>query len=110
MNINFDLNNLRFDYNSKVIITYLLICIAAWLINTITKENIKYDANKEKFLYQEPETTAFVKTYIEDYDSNNPNYKKTTLKCKNGHEFCSCGRPLHENECYHDEKELRIFN
>ncbi len=39
------------------------------IINTITKENIKYDANKEKFLYQEPEATAFVKTYIEDYDS-----------------------------------------
>jgi len=24
----------------------------------------------------------------------------------NGHQFCSCGRPIHENECYHDEKEF----
>ena len=45
----------------------------------------------------------------EEYDSNNPNYKKSTLKCQNGHEFCSCGRPLHENECYHDEKEFKEF-
>ena len=46
---------------------------------------------------------------IEKYDSNNPDYKKTTLKCQNGHEFCSCGRPLHENDCYHDEKEFTEF-
>ena len=25
----------------------------------------------------------------------------------NGHQFCSCGRPIHENECYHDEKEFK---
>ena len=25
------------------------------------------------------------------YDSNNPDYIKSTLKCQNGHEFCSCG-------------------
>ena len=41
------------------------------------------------------------------YDSNNPDYIKTTLKCKNGHEFCSCGRPTHEGDCYHDEKEFK---
>jgi len=46
---------------------------------------------------------------IDQYDSNNPNYKKTTLKCQKGHEFCSCGRPLHENDCYHDEKEFKDF-
>ena len=45
----------------------------------------------------------------EQYDSNNPNYKKSTLKCQKGHEFCSCGRPLHENDCYHDEKEFKEF-
>ena len=27
----------------------------------------------------------------------------------NGHIFCSCGRPLHENECYKDEKELKGY-
>ena len=45
----------------------------------------------------------------EDYDSNNPNYKKTILKCQKGHEFCSCGRPIHENDCYHDDKEFKEF-
>ena len=43
------------------------------------------------------------------FDSNNPDYVKTTLKCKKGHEFCSCGRPLHEGDCYHDEKEFKDF-
>ena len=42
-------------------------------------------------------------------DSNNPDYIKTTLKCKKGHEFCSCGRPLHEGDCYHDENEFKDF-
>ena len=45
----------------------------------------------------------------EKYDSNNPNYKKSTLKCQKGHDFCSCGRPLHENDCYHDEKEFKDY-
>ena len=27
-------------------------------------------------------------------DSNNPDYIKTTLKCKKGHEFCSCGMKM----------------
>ena len=40
-------------------------------------------------------------------DSNNPEYSKTTLKCQNGHEFCSCGRPTHEGDCYRDEKEFK---
>ena len=52
---------------------------------------------------------ASIDGITEKYDSNNPNYKKSTLKCQKGHEFCSCGRPLHENECYHDEKEFNDF-
>ena len=52
---------------------------------------------------------ASIDGITEKYDSNNPNYKKSTLKCQKGHEFCSCGRPLHENECYHDEKEFKEF-
>ena len=43
------------------------------------------------------------------YDSNNPDYVKSTLKCQNGHEFCSCGRPKHEGDCYRDEKEFKEF-
>ena len=52
---------------------------------------------------------AQIEGLTEQYDSNNPNYKKSTLKCQKGHEFCSCGRPLHENDCYHDEKEFQEF-
>ena len=36
MNIDLAIKNIKFDYNSKVIITYLLICIVAWILNTIT--------------------------------------------------------------------------
>ena len=68
--------------------------------------------DKKKFFCPHCENYAQIEGNIEDYDSNNPNYKKSVLKCKNGHEFCSCGRPLHENECYHDEMEFKelIFN
>ena len=49
------------------------------------------------------------KDLVDLLDSNNPNYIKSTLKCKKGHEFCSCGRPLHEGNCYKDEKEFKNF-
>ena len=70
-----------------------------------SKNEIARDA--KKFFCPFCNSYAQIEGNIEDYDSNNPNYKKTTLKCKNGHEFCSCGRPLHENECYHDDKEFK---
>ena len=37
MNLNFDFSNIKFDYNSTVIITYLLISIGAWLLNILTR-------------------------------------------------------------------------
>lgn len=37
MNINFDIKNIQFDYNSRVIITYLIICIISWILNLITR-------------------------------------------------------------------------
>ena len=46
---------------------------------------------------------------LEIIDSNNPNYVKSTLKCQKGHEFCTCGRPIHEGNCYHDGKEFKKF-
>ena len=49
------------------------------------------------------------KNILNLYDSNSPDYIKSTLKCKKGHEFCSCGRPLHEGNCYKDEKEFKDF-
>lgn len=35
--MSFSFNNIQFDYNSPVIISYLLLSIIAWLLNTITK-------------------------------------------------------------------------
>ena len=32
-----DLSNIQFDYNSKVILTYLFICIGAWFLNIISR-------------------------------------------------------------------------
>lgn len=32
-----DWNNIQFDYNSKVILTYLFICLGAWILNIITR-------------------------------------------------------------------------
>ena len=40
-------------------------------------------------------------------DPNSPNYEKTVLKCQNSHEFCSCGRPFHEGQCFKDEEEFK---
>ena len=37
MDVNFNLNNIKFDYNSKVIISYLIICLIAWFLNIITR-------------------------------------------------------------------------
>ena len=33
---NFDIKSIQFDYNSKVILTYLFVCIIAWFMNKIT--------------------------------------------------------------------------
>ena len=32
----FNINNIQFDYNSKVIISYLLLSLIAWFLNTIS--------------------------------------------------------------------------
>ena len=42
-------------------------------------------------------------------DTNNLSYKKTTLTCQKGHNFCSCGLALHEGECYHTPKDFQKF-
>ena len=44
---------------------------------------------------------------LENYNPNNILYKKNKLKCQKGHEFCSCGRPEHEGECYHEGEEFK---
>ena len=40
-------------------------------------------------------------------DPNSPDYVKSTLKCQNSHEFCTCGRPLHDGPCFKDEQEFK---
>ncbi len=35
--MNFDFSSIKFDYNSKVILTYLFICLGVWLLNIITR-------------------------------------------------------------------------
>ncbi len=35
--MNFDFNSIKFDYNSKVILTYLFICLGAWFLNKLTR-------------------------------------------------------------------------
>ena len=35
--MNFDFSNIQFDYNSKVILTYLFLCIGAWFLNKISR-------------------------------------------------------------------------
>ena len=42
-------------------------------------------------------------------DPNDSKYVKTTMKCKNGHEFCSCGIALHEGDCYKDSNDFQKF-
>ena len=32
----FNINNIQFDYNSKIIISYLLLSLIAWFLNTIS--------------------------------------------------------------------------
>ena len=61
----------------------------------------------KKFFCPHCDSYAQIEGNIDEFDANNPNYKKSVLKCKNGHSFCSCGRPLHENECFQDEKEFK---
>ena len=55
------------------------------------------------------ESYADIEGFTEKYNSNNPNYKKSNLICKNGHTFCSCGRPLHDGNCYHDDNNFQKF-
>ena len=43
------------------------------------------------------------------YDPNNPKYEKSTITCINGHNFCSCGIPLHDGDCYRDPNDFQKY-
>ena len=61
----------------------------------------------KKFFCPHCDSYALIEDDLEKYNNNNPNYIKSTLKCTNGHEFCSCGRPLHEGDCYKEDKAFK---
>ena len=63
--------------------------------------------DSKKIFCPQCDSYAQIEQGIEKYESNNPNYRKSILRCMNGHKFCSCGRPLHENDCFKDENEFR---
>lgn len=59
MKLDFNIHNIHFDYNSKVIITYLLICIIAWILNTLTR------GKSNKLLFESYRSSPFnPMTYI----------------------------------------------
>jgi hypothetical protein len=44
---------------------------------------------------------------LEKYNNSSRKYIKSTLICKNGHEFCTCGRSLHDGNCYKEDKAFK---
>lgn len=57
--MSFDFNSIKFDYNSIVIITYLLISICAWFLNIITR------GKSNKLLFESRRSSPFSPlTYI----------------------------------------------
>ena len=68
----------------------------------------KNEIAKDKLKIFCPLCTSYSKIDNPDnYNPNNESYKKSNLICQNGHEFCSCGRPQHDGDCYHDGEEFR---
>ena len=68
---------------------------------------IKNEIARDKLKIFCPICTSYAKIDDpENYNPNNPSYKKSELICQKGHKFCSCGRPQHDGECYHDGEEF----
>ena len=73
-----------------------------------TRNQITRDSKKvlcpmcDSFAYNEEEM-------LKPIGDIKPKNAKSILKCKNGHQFCSCGKPLHKNDCYQEEKKLKKF-
>lgn len=61
----------------------------------------------KKFFCPYCDSYSLIENDLEKYNNNNPQYVKSTLKCKNNHEFCSCGRTLHEGDCYKEDKNFK---
>ena len=61
----------------------------------------------KKFFCPHCESYALIEDDIDKYNINNSIYIKKTLKCKNGHTFCSCGRSLHDGDCYKEDQAFK---
>lgn len=61
----------------------------------------------KKFFCPHCDSYALIEDDLDKYNNSSPNYIKSTLKCLNGHEFCSCGRSLHEGNCYKEDKAFK---
>ena len=61
----------------------------------------------KKFFCPHCDSFALIEDDLEKYNNNSPNYVKSKLKCEKGHEFCSCGRPLHEGDCYKEDQAFK---
>ena len=70
------------------------------------QNEIAKDSNKIICPFDNCNSYAVINNSFANFDSSNQVYVKYTLKCFNNHKFCSCGKTLHQNECYRDEKDL----
>ena len=61
----------------------------------------------KKFFCPHCDSFALIEDDLEKYNNNSSKYVKSTLKCEKGHEFCSCGRPLHEGDCYKEDQAFQ---
>ena len=83
--------------------------------NISEQQQIKYQTFKTKNEISRNKLTIFCPicdSYAkidnpENYNPNNLSYIKKSLFCQKGHKFCSCGRPEHDGECYHDGEDFK---
>ena len=61
----------------------------------------------KKFFCPHCDSFALIEDNLEKYNNNSLKYIKSTLKCKNGHQFCSCGRSLHVGDCYKEDETFK---
>ena len=70
------------------------------------QNEIAKNSNKMICPFDNCNSYAVINNSLANYDSSNQKYVKYTLKCFNNHKFCSCGKKLHQNECFSNEKDL----
>ena len=82
--------------------------LTAEQLNKYHKNKIQNEIARDKLKIFCPLCDSYAKIDNPDkYNTNNKIYKKSKLVCQKGHEFCSCGRPFHDDDCYHESKEFK---